>query len=576
MNSVGSDFHFIKQLIVIVSLVFIQNGVVVANNSDRKWSGFVRAESGKLVLKGQPFLLKGINFSNRYDSVIEPKELLASRHHSESDFYNVSQFGMNAVRFAFNGEWFERDQKTFFRWLDQNVQWANKAGIYLILDLHVPIGGFWLDPTSDKVNFRIWSEPDLQKRNLEMWMAIAQRYKDENGIAAYDVLNEPVTSDKDGSQWVSLAQQLVDAIRRVDKNHLIIIGKLYGTDRSYSVEGVKSQFLVDDDNVLYDFHFYEPIKYTHQYASWLPRPMKDGGSYPDEKILIPTGNQKYVTSLMQEITHDIRPGPKWNKFVLKRLEITNPKIKMGLPVLQVKGDVSGTVFFDDFKVFEHSPQGESHLIVEEPLSGLTIWDWWNWSQPQNNRRGTFRRIEDDGVNDSYSLSITDVNGAAGYSGWSSDIKWFQVKQGYSYSMTGYLKSTDPDVNAYFDIAFYGESNEATPKAFMTRNREYLEWEFRKLYQFGVENNVPVSVMEFGLTHECFTKGGERWVADVIDIFLQHHVSFAYWDYHSDRMGVYYKESGKFPGNPNQELILTFQRKLLNDNGGKIKNTANNL
>ncbi len=468
---------------------------------------------------------------------------------------------MNSVRFAFKGEWYEKDDKAFFRWLDENIKWARDAGIYLVLDLHVPIGGFWLDPTSDKVDFRLWSEPAIQQRNLRMWAAIASRYRNEPVIAAYDVLNEPVTSDKDGTQWRVFAQRLVDEIRAVDRNHMIIIGKIYGTDRSYSTAGIESQFLVADNNVMYDFHFYEPIHYTHQYAAWLPRPIQEGGVYPDETVLIPTGHQRYITSLTQVSPHRFDLKASWQKFSLAPLTIQNPKIKMGLPVFQVKGSTAGIVFFDNIEITASNLRGLSETVVNEPLSKLTVWDWWGWNNPHVGRNGLFERVVDDGVEDSYSLSIAGVRGAEGYSGWSSDMYWFQVKQGYTYSMTGYLKATDPDAMAYFDIAFYGDSPDSDEKSFLSRNREYLEWEFMKLYQFGIEHNVPMSVMEFGLTHECFTRGGENWVEDVLDIFLEHNVSFAYWDYHSDRMGVYFKDSEKPPGNPNLALIKAFQGKL---------------
>lgn len=532
-----------------------------AGVSNKGNSDFIHAVGSKLYLNGQPVTLKGVNFSNRYTEIVQPSKLLTSNHHSKNDYHKVVSFGMNAVRFAFRGEWYEKDERSFFLWIDKNIEWAHEAGIYLILDLHIPIGGFWLDPTSEKVDFSLWSDPELQQRNIRMWSAIAKRYRDETRIAAYDIFNEPVTTDKDGSQWKQLANKIVSEIRSADQNHLIIIGKLYGAEMSYTTEDLESQFLVNDTNVMYDFHFYEPIHYTHQYASWLPRPLSDGGYYPDDKILMPTGKQTYITSLTQEIHHTFKLSQDWQRFKLKRIKIENQEIKMGLPVFQVKGDSAGITLFDHFEVIEYTPNGESESIVKGPLSRLTIWDWWHWNQPQLGRSAEFKRVDNDGVNDTHSIAISAASGSNGYSGWSSDHKWFQVKKDHSYTMTGYLKSTVPNASAYFDIAFYGESIDSYGKGFLARNVEYLEWEFMKFYQFGIDNNVPISVMEFGLTHECFGKGGEKWVSDVIDIFLHHDVSFAYWDYHSDRMGVYSREAGKPPKNPNEELIRTFQKKL---------------
>ena len=156
--------------------------------------------------------------------------------------------------------------------MDQNVAWARQHDMRLILDLHTPIGGFWLDPTSDEVSFDIWSDPQLQQQNADLWREIAARYKDEPAIAAYDLLNEPVTTDATGNSGKQLARQLVAAVRSEDRNHLLVVSGLYGVNGRYGTAGIDQHFLVDDNNVVYDFHFYEPIKYTHQYASWIEGP----------------------------------------------------------------------------------------------------------------------------------------------------------------------------------------------------------------------------------------------------------------------------------------------------------------
>lgn len=175
------------------------------------------------------------------------------------------------------------------------MAWARQQKIRLILDLHTPIGGFWLDPTSDDVSFDILSDPALRQQNANLWREIATRYKDEPAIAAYDLLNEPVTTDATGQQWQDFARELVAAVRSVDRNHLLVVGGIYGVNGRYGAAGIDQLFLVDDKNVVYDFHFYEPIKYTHQYASWVEGPIKDGGRYPDANVILPTGNRVLLT-----------------------------------------------------------------------------------------------------------------------------------------------------------------------------------------------------------------------------------------------------------------------------------------
>ncbi|MFQ5595392.1 MAG: glycoside hydrolase family 5 protein, partial [Anaerolineae bacterium] len=128
--------------------------------------------------------------------------------------------------------------------------------------------------------------PSNQTRLINLWRAIAQRYANEPTIAAYDLLNEPNPTSS-ASQWQTLAQQIVDAIRQVDQNHLIIVERvnwIFAADGTspladWSLELLSSfQVSVNDDNVMYDFHFYDPGEYALQNEGAMP----DDGNYPDE------------------------------------------------------------------------------------------------------------------------------------------------------------------------------------------------------------------------------------------------------------------------------------------------------
>ena len=235
-----------NSIIKLISLLFLCGSWSEAASID-----YIHAEGRRLVYKEKSFVLKAVCFSNNYSFISNPTELLSSKHHSEEDFKKIKEMGFNSIRFAFKGEWFEKDPKVFWKWLDQNIAWARKNEVFLILDLHVPIGGFWLHPTSKKVDYRLWTDSRIKQKNLDMWRAISKRYKNEPYVAAYDILNEPVTTDSTGEQWVRLAQELVDQIRIEDKRHLIIVEKLYGVKKNYGTKGLQSQFLVKDSNVMY-------------------------------------------------------------------------------------------------------------------------------------------------------------------------------------------------------------------------------------------------------------------------------------------------------------------------------------
>ena len=92
--------------------------------------------------KGKPVMLRGVAFGNEVWGNVR----LPRRHHDEADFARVAAMGMNTVRFYMNYRTFESDAApgTYladgWQWLDDNIAWAKKHGVYLVLNMHVPAG----------------------------------------------------------------------------------------------------------------------------------------------------------------------------------------------------------------------------------------------------------------------------------------------------------------------------------------------------------------------------------------------------------------------------------------------------
>ena len=143
-----------------------------------------------------------------------------------SDFRAMSEDGLTVARLPINYRMLEDDSNPFVYkpegWaaLDQAVKEAKANNVYLVLEMEVAPCSQTLGFTADYVGGpSLWSSPECQNRMVAMWQAIAARYADQNVIAGYDVLNEPVTSDQ---QLLDLYKRTTAAIRQVDKNHLII------------------------------------------------------------------------------------------------------------------------------------------------------------------------------------------------------------------------------------------------------------------------------------------------------------------------------------------------------------------
>ncbi len=98
-------------------------------------------------------------------------------------------------------------------------------------------------------------DPRNQDRLVDLWVKIANRYKNEPTVAAYDLLNEPLpqrtgAAEKHKSELEPLYKRITAAIREVDKRHMIT---LEGADWANDWSVFTTPF---DDNLFYQFHYY--------------------------------------------------------------------------------------------------------------------------------------------------------------------------------------------------------------------------------------------------------------------------------------------------------------------------------
>ncbi|HSR88226.1 MAG TPA: cellulase family glycosylhydrolase, partial [Pontiella sp.] len=132
-----------------------------------------------------------------------------------------------------------------------------KYKIYVIIDMHGAPGGQTGQNIDDSPEDLpgLFMDTDNQDRLVDLWVKIADRYKDETIVAAYDLLNEPLpartgAAGKYKNQLEPLYKRITKAIRKVDKNHMIT---LEGADWSNDWSVFTEPF---DDNVFYQFHYY--------------------------------------------------------------------------------------------------------------------------------------------------------------------------------------------------------------------------------------------------------------------------------------------------------------------------------
>ncbi len=182
---------------------------------------------------------------------------------TEADIKRISELGFNSVRPALNARRFltEGEDASYvdegFELLDNLIKWCGKYDIYVIIDMHGAPGG----QTGTNIDDSPKDQPGLfmdernQERLINLWVKIANLYKNEPTVAAYDLLNEPLpqrtgAADKYKDQLEPLYKRITEAIRQVDTNHMIT---LEGADWSNDWSVFFEPF---DDNLFYQFHYY--------------------------------------------------------------------------------------------------------------------------------------------------------------------------------------------------------------------------------------------------------------------------------------------------------------------------------
>lgn len=191
---------------------------------------------------------------------------------NESDVEFIKKCGANVVRLALNYRHFEDDETPFeykedgFARLARVVDWCEKHGLYVILDMHAVQGwqnNHWHSDNENSASL-FWRHRQFQDRLIALWKELAGRYRGREVIAGYELMNEPIVNTPVGDlphqyyehykpDWARMDRvyrELTAAIRSVDGDHIIFIeGDIYG----HLFDGLEAPFT---DNLVYSNHHY--------------------------------------------------------------------------------------------------------------------------------------------------------------------------------------------------------------------------------------------------------------------------------------------------------------------------------
>lgn len=182
---------------------------------------------------------------------------------TEADIKRIAELGFNSVRPALNSRLFVTEDENpvyideGFILMDSLVTWCKRHKIYIIIDIHGAPGGQTGANIDDSPNDlpELFTDINNQDKLVELWLRLAQRYKDEPVVAAYNLINEPLpvvtgAAEKYKHLLIPLYERLITEIRKVDPRHMITIeGYDWSNNWSYFSKPLA-------DNIFYQFHYY--------------------------------------------------------------------------------------------------------------------------------------------------------------------------------------------------------------------------------------------------------------------------------------------------------------------------------
>lgn len=185
---------------------------------------------------------------------------------TKSDIEKISSWGLDHIRVPFDYELLENEDgepiDENFRYIDSCIEWCKEYNLRLILDLHKAFGYSFINAYKNDNN--LFTSELLQQRYINFWARIAKRYGMLNNTVVFELLNEIVETHL-CEPWNKLSKRTISEIRKYAPDSKIIIG---GTCWN-SIASVTSLGKPSDKNIIYNFHCYEPLVFTHQNAYWV-------------------------------------------------------------------------------------------------------------------------------------------------------------------------------------------------------------------------------------------------------------------------------------------------------------------
>ncbi|MBS1523354.1 MAG: cellulase family glycosylhydrolase [Bacteroidetes bacterium] len=182
------------------------------------------------------------------------KNVLDSNVITTSDFRLLKQLGFKCIRVPVAFRHFQTNNSynpNLLTRIDQIIRFSHLYGFKVIICYHSG------NLDENMYGFEI-------QNVINLWQMLAKKYYQESpDDLFFELYNEPPHMNP--GIWQNAANEIIKGIRTIDKKRTLIIG----ASNFNSIYELSRTTPLNDDNIIYTFHFYEPFFFTHQGAEWI-------------------------------------------------------------------------------------------------------------------------------------------------------------------------------------------------------------------------------------------------------------------------------------------------------------------
>ncbi|MEP7266995.1 MAG: glycoside hydrolase family 5 protein [Saprospiraceae bacterium] len=228
----------------------------------------------RISVSGNKFLNEtGQTMQFKGYSCADPDKVVYAGHWNQPFFDEIKAWGANIVRFPIHPQaWRKHGKQSYQNLLDQGIEYAKNAGLYVILDWH-SIGNLKSEL------FQSDNYETTKKETFEFWRAMAIRYKDNPTVAFFELFNEPTVYNGQlgicsWEDWKAINEELITIVRAYGAKAVPLVA---GFNWAYDLTPIRNE-PIDASGIGYVSHPY-PMKRN---KPWEPQWTNDWG-YVAEK-----------------------------------------------------------------------------------------------------------------------------------------------------------------------------------------------------------------------------------------------------------------------------------------------------